>query len=270
MDQAMRRILTFPCAGATLAATLDEASGKTGVLIVSGGNEIRTGSHRGMARLAGDLAGAGFPAFRFDRRGIGDSEGDNAGFEGSAADLEAAVVAFLQHCPHVERVIGFGNCDGAAALALHGAAVDGLVIANPWVIEPKDDMPSSATIRAHYLKRVRDPKAWASLFAGKINLRKLASGLSRAAHSEAPSNLATRVANGLARHDIPITILLAKGDGTAIAFADHWETPDFEHLRAQTNIDLRRFDSSSHSFVTDIDYAFLKAAILDQCAAKSA
>ena len=37
----MRQHFTFACAGETLAATLDSATGSTGLLIVSGGNEIR-------------------------------------------------------------------------------------------------------------------------------------------------------------------------------------------------------------------------------------
>ena len=52
----MRRILSFDCAGVALAATLDEGARKTGLLIVSGGNEIRIGAHRGMTTLAGEIA----------------------------------------------------------------------------------------------------------------------------------------------------------------------------------------------------------------------
>ena len=40
----MRRLIGFACEGETLAATLDEAPGTTGLLIVSGGNEIRSGA----------------------------------------------------------------------------------------------------------------------------------------------------------------------------------------------------------------------------------
>ena len=40
----MRRLITVPCEGETLIATLDDAAGATGVLIMSGGNEIRSGA----------------------------------------------------------------------------------------------------------------------------------------------------------------------------------------------------------------------------------
>ena len=58
----MRHQLSFLCEGAALAASLDDAPGTTGLLIVSGGNEIRSGAHRGMAMLAQRIAAAGHPA----------------------------------------------------------------------------------------------------------------------------------------------------------------------------------------------------------------
>ena len=76
--------LTFECADSTLAGTLDMACGASGLLLVSGGNEIRSGAFSGQAALAARIAAAGFPVFRFDRRGIGDSGGENKGFRNSA------------------------------------------------------------------------------------------------------------------------------------------------------------------------------------------
>jgi hypothetical protein len=38
----MRRMIDFDCAGDMLVGTLDEGEGTTGLLIVSGGNEIRS------------------------------------------------------------------------------------------------------------------------------------------------------------------------------------------------------------------------------------
>ena len=39
-----RRHVLFPCEGSLLAGTIDEAPGSTGLLIVSGGNELRSGA----------------------------------------------------------------------------------------------------------------------------------------------------------------------------------------------------------------------------------
>src|SRR3546814_5025865 len=83
----------------------------TGLLIVSGGNELRSGAHRGMAKLAARLARDGFPVFRFDRRGVGDSEGENGGFLSSGPDIAEAVAAFLRASPGLRRIVALGNCD---------------------------------------------------------------------------------------------------------------------------------------------------------------
>ena len=60
------------------------------LLLVSGGNELRSGPWGSQAQLAAQIATAGFPVLRFDRRGVGDSEGQNTGFTGSADDIAAA------------------------------------------------------------------------------------------------------------------------------------------------------------------------------------
>ena len=146
----MRRLIEFPCAGERLLATLDEAPGQTGLLIVSGGNEVRSGAHRGMALLAARLAAAGVPVFRFDRCGVGDSSGENRGFLSAAPDIAAAAATFTAETG-VRRLVAFGNCDAATALALFGhcAGIDRLILANPWVIEDDDALPPAAAIRAH-------------------------------------------------------------------------------------------------------------------------
>ncbi len=95
----MRRSLSFPCEGETLFATIDESAGPVGLLIVTGGQQTRIGPHRMMAKLARDLAEAGHPVFRFDRRGVGDSSGNDPGYIGSAQDIAAAVDAFKAEQP---------------------------------------------------------------------------------------------------------------------------------------------------------------------------
>ena len=97
--------LTFECREQRCGATLDSAPGTTGLLIVSGGNEIRAGAFNGQSQLAAEIARAGFPVFRFDRRGIGDSEGTNRGFRRSGRDIAAALLAFRAIAPQVLSLI---------------------------------------------------------------------------------------------------------------------------------------------------------------------
>jgi exosortase A-associated hydrolase 1 len=260
----MRRVVTFTCQGSTLFGTIDDAPGETGLLIVSGGNEIRIGAHRGMAKLAADIATAFHPVFRFDRRGIGDSEGENAGFRSSGPDIAASVAAFRSECPALTRIVAFGNCDAASTLLLHRVSgIEALVLANPWVIESSDDLPPPAAIRARYAERILDPGAWLALFSGAVNFRKLVGGLLRIVKPQAASSLARAVANGLIAFEGPTTIVLAKRDGTAIAFAAEWKKAHFAHARIRPAVTMTCIDSASHSFASDADYVALRAQILE-------
>lgn len=254
----MRKLIAFPCAGETLLGTLDDAPGATGLLIVSGGNEIRIGAHRGMALLAQRVAEAGHPVFRFDRRGIGDSTGENRGFESSADDIASAAATFRAETG-VTRIVAHGNCDAATALAFFHAqaGIDALILANPWVIEATDDLPPAAAIRVRYAERLRDPREWLRLLRGGVNIRKLASGLLKASRKqyEQPDGLPARLAAALTDSRTPVTILLAKGDNTAIAFADAFAGPAFAEARDKVTIE--QLDSASHSFASAADKDWL-------------
>lgn len=259
----MRRLIAFPCAGEQLIGTLDEAGGTTGLLIVSGGNEIRMGAHRGMAMLAERVARElDAPVFRFDRRGVGDSTGENRGFESSVEDIAAAAATFTAEAPQVRRVVAFGNCDAATALALfhRAAGIDALLLANPWVIEQADELPPPAAIRARYAARLKEPRQWLRLVTGGVNLFKLAKGLnkiSQASSDHAP--LAVRVAGAL-EQSVPTTILLARGDNTAVAFLEAWNGPAFESTRARTAVATCETDSHSFAHPSDKQWLFERVA----------
>ena len=231
----MRRVVTFACEDDRLVGTVDEAPGDVGVLIVSGGNEVRCGAHRGMALLAQRLAGAGVPVFRFDRRGVGDSEGENRGYAESGPDIAAALATFRREQPRLTRVIGFGNCDAATALALVDDGCDALVLANPWLGDENAALPPAA-VRAHYVRRLRNPVAWRRLLSGNI-LRGM-KGVSAGFRKSSEQPLTQRIAAALSRR--PTTIVLANGDRTAEVFA--------ASIRVPPAVAVIRIDTASHSF----------------------
>ncbi|RYY32710.1 MAG: hydrolase 1, exosortase A system-associated, partial [Sphingomonadales bacterium] len=207
------------------------------------------------------VAEAGYPVLRFDRRGIGDSTGTNQGFESTAEDIAAAASAFRS--AGVTRIVAYGNCDAATALAFfHAQAkVDALLLANPWSIESTDDLPPAAAIRSHYAQRLKDPKEWLRLIRGGVNIAKVIKGLSKASkkQSQAPQSLAARLGAALASGP-PTTILLANGDNTAIAFADAFKGAAFEAARAR--VQLETLDSDSHSFASIEDKNWLFERVL--------
>jgi exosortase A-associated hydrolase 1 len=247
-----RRHFTFECEGVRLAATLDPGSAQTGLLIVTGGNEVRSGPWGSQAELAARIAASGFPVLRFDRRGVGDSEGENAGFTASAPDIAAALSAFKTHVPKLRRVVGYGNCDAASALMLaSGQGCDTLVLANPWTFEPASEMENSSepepapmppsAVRSHYLRRLTSPSALWRLLTGRVELGKLAGSLVEAVKPDGPATtLAQQMTAALGEFPGPATILLAERDRTAQAFLANWNKDD---------VRIRQCPEASHSFV---------------------
>ena len=249
----MSRIpLTFESGTTRLAGTLDAAPGTTGVLLVTGGNEVRAGAFSGQAQLAARIAAAGFPVFRFDRSGTGDSDGENTGFEGSRADIEAALIRFRTLAPTMMRVVGLGNCDAASALMLAGGAgCDALVLSNPWTIDgssavasnepPSADAQSPEAVRARYLAKLKNPREVGRLLRGGVNLRKLFGGLKQAARTAPPpSSLAEAMKQGIADFEGPVVFLVAGADRTGQLFESRWGKDEPR---------IHRCDGASHAFV---------------------
>jgi exosortase A-associated hydrolase 1 len=230
-----RRHVTFDCEGSRLVGTIDEGPASAGLLLVTGGNEIRSGAFSGQAQMAARIAALGYPVMRFDRRGVGDSEGANGEFRTSGPDLAAALAALRAQCPNLTRVVGFGTCDGASALMLaKGAGCDALVLSNPWTFEgsgeDEQEIPPEV-VRDHYRKRLTDPAAIKRLLTGQVSLGKLfGSVLGALRPSAPPSSLAQDIANGIKDFVGDISILIAERDRTGKAFLAGWDKAD-PHIR---------------------------------------
>lgn len=256
----MRRLLSFACEGETLAASLDDGGGTTGLLLVIGGSQTRIGSHRMYERLAKALAEKGYPCFRYDRRGVGDSGGEDPGFRGSAPDIAAGAAAFRAESPALTRMIGFGLCDGATAIALSGAhaKLDGLILVNPWLVEVEEnDTPAPAAIRRHYRQRLLSREGWKKILGGSVNWRKLFTGIRKVTTAHGPAALAGETATALRAAALPAHLILAEGDATAIAAEAELKAAAFEGLIAGRETVV----TDSHTFARPGDEAALLAAV---------
>lgn len=251
-----RRHLTFSCEGSTLVGSLDEGTQTSGLLVISGGNESRSGPWNGQAQLAAQIAAAGFPVFRFDRRGTGDSEGPNGEFRTSARDISAAIAAFRQACPQLTRVVAMGNCDAASALMLAGGAgCDALILSNPWTIEDEAAAPPPEAVRNHYRQRLTNPAALKRLLRGEVKLSALIGSLLGAFKpATPPTGLAQEMAAGIARFAGPVSILIATRDRTAQAFLGNWKKSDPR---------IRLCEGASHSFVEPAAREWLLERVLE-------
>jgi exosortase A-associated hydrolase 1 len=255
----MRRLLTFAVQGETLGASLDAGDGGLGLVMVTGGTQTRVGSHRMYERLAAALSGLGVTTLRFDRRGVGDSSGGDPGFRQSGEELAAAVELLRRERPGLRKIYGFGLCDGATALCLAGAqaGLDGVILANPWLVEAEAGSPAPAAVRHHYRERLLSREGWKKILTGQINIRKLLKGLRSVAGAGQASPLAQQAASGLSRSHLPAVAILCSGDATAIAARNELKALYFNGLIAEVHM----IDSDSHTFARPGDAEHLAQAM---------
>ena len=247
MGPRMRRLIRFPCGDDQLSGSLEGGARSVGLLCVTGGTQIRTGPHRMLHQITARVAAAGYPAMRYDRRGVGDSDGADPGYLASGPDLAAATAAFRSAVPELTAVVGFGLCDGATTLALHGqqANLFALVLANPWLVEAIQDEPAPAAARAHYRKRFLSPLAWRDVLTGKVDLLGAAKSLLGAVAAPEDKSLSTQVARALAPYAGKLTLILARGDNTAIAARACWNDSAFADIRGERIVTI---DTDAHTF----------------------
>ena len=265
----------FECEGDKCAATLDLPSDgvearSTGVLIVTGGNELRSGPHFSQAAMAAHFAAFGFPIFRYDRRGVGDSEGENTGWRGAEADLQAAAAAFRAACPGLTHIIGYGNCDGASSLAVYGTAagLSRALLANPWAFDhdgeglktgesaPAKPEHSRASALRYYRRRLADPIGLIrDMIGGKVNLGQAIGDVAAVRKAAQATKTGQALAGALTLWGDSATLLLAKDDRTALYFREQMAALDHPLTNAKI------CPTASHSFADDAARMWLYAQI---------
>ena len=202
---------------------------RTGVLVVVGGAQYRTGSHRQFVHLARTLAQAGHPVLRFDLTGMGDSPGLVAPFDATEGDVGAAVQALLVAAPSLQKVVLWGLCDGASASLLYvqrtqDRRVAGVVMLNPWV--RSETSLAQAKVRQYYPKRLLEWGFWSKLLRGQVGtkaLRDLGRNLltSTTRRQSGSEGFQHRMAEGLRLLRAPVLVLLCERDLTAQEFSTY-------------------------------------------------
>ena len=175
------RALVFEVAGEQLLVIVSKPDFPVdcGVLIIVGGPQYRVGSHRQFLLLSRRLATEGYPAMRFDYRGMGDSSGTIRDFDDVSEDIGSAVDAFQLACPMVKRVVLWGLCDAASAALLYvqmsrDRRIAGLVLLNPWVRSVAS--LAQTHIKNYYGQRLLQKVFWIKLLSGKMQVLKSLQG----------------------------------------------------------------------------------------------
>jgi len=230
------RVIMFNCAGERLLGILTEptTARSLGVVIVVGGAQYRVGSHRQFTLLARHLAAEGYPVFRFDQRGLGDSTGTarpveeiNEELPEIMDDIGRAVDTFVANSPAVRSIVLWGICGAASAAMVYGpkdARVAGLVMLNPWARGVKTY--ARTQLRHYYIGRLFSKSFWQKVFSARLRLtdsiRSLTNAVGSAARS-APevSDFRQDMVKGLEVFRGRSLFILSGRDLTAREFAQH-------------------------------------------------
>lgn len=256
-----------------------EQAKATGVLVVVGGPQYRVGSHRQFLLLSRSLAEAGYPAMRFDCRGMGDGSGDLRSFEVIDDDIAEAIAAFCKQCPELERIVLWGLCDAATASLLYwartrDARIGGLVLLNPWA---RSEATLARThIKHYYAQRLLQGEFWRKLLSGRLGigraLRGFASSWLRAgATSPSGDNPADpsqpfqkQMMQALGGFPGPSLLILSGDDYTAKEFLEACQF-DAQAIRALACSRLTRVDmpEADHTFSSGALRRAVEVATLD-------
>lgn len=264
--------LVFACAGEDLVGILSEPDepSSVGVLVIVGGPQYRAGSHRQFVLLARYLAERGFPVFRFDCRGMGDSTGATRTFEKIDDDIACAIRAFAGRLPTMHSLVLWGLCDAASAAMMNAskhALVRALVLLNPWAWA--EETQAQTRLRYYYMSRFFSLAFWHKLLSGRVRLgdstRSLARTVSSAARG-ASLHLDYRRAmtEGLAHFRGRLLLILSGKDLTAKEFLRYVDSqPEWTKLLSPSRAERLDLANADHTFSTRLDRDRVAAATVD-------
>jgi uncharacterized protein len=255
------QVRNFPCGDATLIgishqahSTGSENASQMGLLIVVGGPQYRVGSHRQFLLMARQVAKAGFPVFRFDYRGMGDSSGQSRTFDQINDDIKAAIDNFFSTNPSLRSICIFGLCDGASAALLYcntDHRVRALFLANPWV---RTSTSSAEAIVSHYYsKRILQKDFWAKLLTGGVNPFsagwKYLKMLRQSKSTTAVADFLSRMTSSVSSTTCAVRFALSEDDLVAKEFESLCgrSTP-WEVALGRSNVSVVRFAGADHTF----------------------
>lgn len=259
--------LLFSCEGSPLLAVLHDAESDNSigvVIVVAGGPQYRVGAHRQFVTMARVLADGGHTTLRFDHRGTGDSGGECKGFIDMGADIRSAIDTLIEKVPHLEKVILWGECESASAIAFYASTderVSGIFMVNPWI--RTEGGRARTYLKHYYFSRLLEPDFWQKVKSGQFSIGQSfksmldlfrASRLNSSKENSQQEDLTQlelpeRLAKSSARFNGRIFILTSGKDLIAQEFKDYVaSSSEWSKMLAAHSLIMRDMPDADHTF----------------------
>ncbi len=157
----------------------------TGIVFVHAADGNRLGPHRMFVEFASHFNSLGYPTFRFDLSGCGDSTGtvSEANIAAEVSDAIEAIRFFMTRA-NLENVTLLGISRGARvcynAMAQHELPLSSVILLSMPISGNKAAINSFHTRLNEYLCKLKDPKHLQKLLSGKANFRQIGRTLTTA------------------------------------------------------------------------------------------
>lgn len=246
-------------------AAAEETAGRPVTLFLNSGLLHRVGPSRLYVQLARRLAAMGYPSFRFDFSGIGESDGAGDGLSHEARMVREAQTAmdFLGERVGAQRFVTLGICSGADVahrIAVADARVTGAVFLDGYYY------PTVGYYWRHYRKRLTDPRRWLG-FLPRV-WRALRSP--RSEDAEYMLDLGTLPPRGVVQRDLEKLIarkirmlhVYTGGVGEHYNYRDQF-FDIFRSVRPEDGLRVDYLPDVDHTFILESDRRRLIALITD-------
>lgn len=266
--------IVIKSSGYPLIGVLHPAAGnqELGVLVmVAGGPQYRIGGHRQLVLWARRFSAQGFPTFRFDFRGMGDSYGDYVEFEHAENDIRSALDRFFEETPSLKQVVLWGECNACSASLFYAhkdPRIAGIVMLNPWVRTEQGQ--AKAVVKHYYLNRLTQRSFWAKVVGlkfdvvGSIRSAVQMISLARGQKTDAPDKsklgavagvdlrpLPDRMLDGLSRFKGRIMLIMSGRDMVSKEFDDLLQAvPKWQEHLAAFGLVRHDLEYADHTFST--------------------
>jgi pimeloyl-ACP methyl ester carboxylesterase len=248
-------------------------SSRLGVLFVNSLSLPRAASGDSAVHWADSIAGLGYPAFRIDLPGLGDSEGEastdllDSVNAGRFASVTAAIVRQLVDRFGLSGMVIFGHCAGSVS-ALYASAASpecrGLVLLDAYFYLPQATRPRVRQELSDWARRSRVGRFLSNSYDRARNLRLVLRG------NAPPGNANTQLLacwKQVATAGLPILLLQAPG---IKAQGSKPRVGDFDYIDhvlklagRKSRVSVEFIESADHSFANRKGRAAVQSHIED-------